>query len=108
MIRKYLMKRELTHEQHICKYCGTITTMDDEDCYKNPMFVLAQNYAKDLYGKVHYLVKNRPHKNSNAKLTEELCLLFVDEVINQNFGDGYNHKYWVAVRHFITDINRLI
>ena len=35
---------------------------------------------------------------------KECALIAVDEIINGNFGDGYNHQFWECVKNEIEKI----
>lgn len=34
----------------------------------------------------------------NKEFARHCALIVVDEIINGNFGEGYDHKYWIEVR----------
>ena len=65
--------------------------------------------AKELVEKYNPLVTTwdcywdtERHKDDIVNDAKKCALIVVDEIINGNFGDGYNHQFWEEVRLELT------
>lgn len=56
--------------------------------------------AKDIYNKMEVDVNDyeSSYPTYSHRQAIECSLILVDEIINGNFGDGYDHQFWECVK----------
>lgn len=89
--------------------CHKCKAVDDSEwlrkqAIKEKLNEIALQHAKDLVGKVHYIIRSKPNKHDNERLSKELAHLVINEIIEQGFGEGYNHEYYCLINRYIDEL----
>ena len=60
--------------------------------------------ATELYEKMWLIKDEQEICSMNRFYAKKCALITVDEIINGNFGDGYNHQFWECVKEELLEL----
>lgn len=81
--------------EHICQYCGCLTTQPDSDCYANP-----NNTLETLYRKVSVSEPSQFENNVHYYFVDFDGNIMQDKFLSHASFDEYTHRY----KYFLVEI----